>query len=90
MRPAGLAAVEAAKADGRWQRAYAGPATMKIPDDFATVLAGNQIAQDCFDALNKSDRYSVLWRVQTSSPTARRKKIESLVAMLAKGEQPAP
>ncbi|KAJ5224255.1 uncharacterized protein N7469_007758 [Penicillium citrinum] len=88
MRPAGLAAVEAAKADGRWQRAYAGPATMKVPDDFAAALAGSQSAQAFFNALNKSDRYSVLWRVQTSSPTARRKRIETLVAMLAKGEQP--
>lgn len=89
MRPAGLAAVEAAKADGRWERAYAGPATMTIPDDFAAVLANNAGAATSFELLNKSDRYSVLWRIQTSSPTAREKKIETLVASLAKGDQSA-
>lgn len=88
LRPAGLAAVEAAKADGRWERAYAGSATMTVPDDFAAILANNLAAEAFFQSLNKSDRYSVLWRVQTSSPTARKKKIAALVAMLAKGERP--
>ncbi|KAJ6000427.1 hypothetical protein N7481_000836 [Penicillium waksmanii] len=87
MRPAGLTAVEAAKADGRWERAYAGPATITIPDDFATILKENSTAEAFFESLNKSDRYSVLWRIQTSSPTARSKKIATLVAMLAKGER---
>lgn len=88
MRPVGLTAVEAAKADGRWERAYAGPATMTIPEDFAAILKENSAAEAFFDSMNKSDRYSVLWRVQTSSPTARSKKIATLVAMLAKGEHP--
>lgn len=86
MRPAGVTAVEAAKADGRWERAYAGPATMTVPDDFATILKENSAAEAFFESLNKSDRYSVLWRVQISSPKARSKKIATLVAMLAKGE----
>lgn len=89
MRPTGLAAVEAAKADGRWERAYAGPATMTVPDDFAAALANNAAAAASFELLNKSERYSVLWRIQTSSPTARGKKIETLVASLAKGDQSA-
>jgi uncharacterized protein YdeI (YjbR/CyaY-like superfamily) len=89
LRPAGLAAVEAAKADGRWKRAYAGPATMTIPDDFATALAIDAAAKSFFETLNKSDRYSVLWRVQTASPKARDNRIKTLVQTLAQGNWPA-
>jgi uncharacterized protein YdeI (YjbR/CyaY-like superfamily) len=89
MRPAGLAAVEAAKADGRWARAYAGPATMTVPDDFATALAVEPAAVSFFESLNKSDRYSVLWRVQTASPKSRCKRIGTMVQMLAEGKWPA-
>ena len=88
MRPAGIAAVEAAKADGRWERAYAGPATITVPDDFAAVLAADSAAASFFEAMNKSDRYSVLWRVQTASPRSRAQRIESLVQMLAEGKRP--
>lgn len=88
MRPAGLAAVEAAKADGRWDRAYAGPATITIPDDFATALHMDPAAASFFDTLNKTDRYSVLWRVQTASPKTRQNRIKSLVQTLAQGTWP--
>jgi uncharacterized protein YdeI (YjbR/CyaY-like superfamily) len=89
MRPAGLAAVEAAKADGRWDRAYAGPATITVPEDMAAALAATPAAQAFFDGLNRSERYSVLWRVETASPKVRGKRIESLVGMLAEGQLPA-
>ncbi|KAJ5884694.1 hypothetical protein N7495_009204 [Penicillium taxi] len=89
MRPMGLAAMDAAKADGRWDRAYAGPATITVPDDFATALAEVPTAFSFFEALNKSDRYSVLWRVQTASPTARAKRIETLVQTLAESKRPS-
>lgn len=88
MRPAGVVAVEAAKADGRWERAYAGPATITVPDDFATALAAEPAAAAFFEGMNKSDRYSVLWRVQTASPRSRAQRIESLVQMLADGKRP--
>lgn len=88
MRPAGLKAVEAAKADGRWERAYAGPASMDVPVDFRESLNGSPAARDFFETLNKSDRYAVLWRVQTASPAARPKRIEALLGMLARGEKP--
>lgn len=88
MRPAGIAAVEAAKADGRWERAYAGPATITVPDDFATALAADSAAASFFESMNKTDRYSVLWRVQTASLRSRAQRIESLVQMLAEGEVP--
>jgi uncharacterized protein YdeI (YjbR/CyaY-like superfamily) len=91
MRPAGLAAVEAARADGRWEQAYAGPATITVPDDLAAALAAEPEAQQTFDALNRTNRYAVLWRVHTArTPAGRAKRIASLVEMLAKGEQLHP
>jgi uncharacterized protein YdeI (YjbR/CyaY-like superfamily) len=88
MRPAGLAAVEAAKADGRWERAYAGPATITVPDDLAAALDAEPAARAAFDALDGQNRYAVLWRVHTAtSEAARVKRIASLVEMLAKGER---
>jgi len=89
MRPAGLAVVEAAKADGRWDRAYAGPATIAVPDDLAAALAENSAAAAFFETLGKSDRYSVLWRVETASRQARPNRIETLVRALADGRRPA-
>ena len=67
MRPAGLAAVEAAKADGRWDRAYAGPATITVPDDLAAALDAAPAARATFDALTGQERYAVLWRVHTAT-----------------------
>lgn len=88
MRPAGLATVEAAKADGRWERAYAGPATIVVPDDLATALTADPAAAAFFAGMNKSDRYAVLWRVQTASPKSRPNRIEVLVQTLAAGKRP--
>ena len=88
MRPAGIAAVEAAKADGRWDRAYAGPATIEVPDDFAAALAKDPAATLFFDDLNKTHRYAVLWRIHTASPQNRAKRIETLVKTLADGKVP--
>ena len=88
MRPSGIAAVDAAKADGRWERAYAGPATMEVPEDFKTALASNKTANAFFDSLNKSDRYSVLWRIETASPTSRAGRIRALLEMLSAGTVP--
>ena len=89
MRPAGIAAVEAAKADGRWDRAYPGPKTIEMTDDFAAALAEEPAAKDFFKSLNKTDRYLVLLRVHTAtSPKNRTSRIENLVKMLAKGETP--
>jgi uncharacterized protein YdeI (YjbR/CyaY-like superfamily) len=86
MRPAGLAAVEAARADGRWDRAYAGPATITVPDDLAAALAAEPAAKAHFDGLNATNRYAVLWRVHTAAtPATRSKRIAALVQMLAEG-----
>jgi uncharacterized protein YdeI (YjbR/CyaY-like superfamily) len=88
MRPPGLAAVEAARADGRWERAYAGSATITVPDDLAAALAAEPAAQAAFGGLDGANRYAVLWRVHTAaSETTRAKRIASLVQMLAEGRR---
>ena len=88
MRPAGLAAVEAARADGRWERAYAGSATITVPDDLAEALAAAPAARRAFEALDGTNRYAVLWRVQTAAtPATRAKRIATLVQMLAEGRR---
>jgi uncharacterized protein YdeI (YjbR/CyaY-like superfamily) len=86
MRPAGLAAVEAARADGRWDRAYAGPATITVPDDLAAALAAEPAAQREFEALDGANRYAVLHRVHTATtPQTRARRIATVVALLAEG-----
>jgi len=84
MRPAGLAAAEAAKADGRWQHAYAGPATITMPDDLAVALDAEPAARAAYDVLDSQNRYSVLHRVHTATtPATRAKRIATLVQKLA-------
>jgi uncharacterized protein YdeI (YjbR/CyaY-like superfamily) len=87
MHPAGLAEVERAKADGRWDAAYAGSATIEVPADLQEALAANPRAQEMFESLNRQNRYSVLYRIETAKrPETRRRRIEKFVAMLARGE----
>jgi uncharacterized protein YdeI (YjbR/CyaY-like superfamily) len=89
MRPAGLAAVAAAQADGRWERAYAGPATATVPDDLAAALDAEPAARAAFTTLDGTNRYAVLHRVATAAtPATRARRIASLVAMLAEGRRP--
>jgi uncharacterized protein YdeI (YjbR/CyaY-like superfamily) len=89
MRPAGLAAVAAAQADGRWERAYPGAAAMTVPDDLAGALAAAPGARSAFDALGATARYAVLWRVHTAAtPRTRANRIAAAVATLT-GAQPS-
>jgi uncharacterized protein YdeI (YjbR/CyaY-like superfamily) len=91
MHVAGLAEVERARADGRWDAAYAGPASIEVPDDLAAALAAQPRAQAMFDILTTQNRYAVLLRVTTAKrPETRRRRIEQYVAMLARGETPYP
>jgi uncharacterized protein YdeI (YjbR/CyaY-like superfamily) len=91
MRPAGLAAVEAAKADGRWERAYAGPATITVPDELGAALAAAPAAREAFEELSGTDRYAVLWRVHTAAtPAARAKRIAAIVQRLAAPAEAPP
>jgi uncharacterized protein YdeI (YjbR/CyaY-like superfamily) len=87
MTPAGLAEVDRAKADGRWDAAYSGQASATVPDDLAAALAANPAAAAMFDRLNGTNRYAVLYRVETAKKAdTRARRVEQLVAMLARGE----
>ena len=87
MQPAGRAAVEAAKKDGRWERAYAGPATAVVPDDLAAAVAANPNAQAMFDVLTSQNRFAMLYRLQSvKRASTRASKIATFVDMLAAGE----
>ena len=88
MRPAGLAAVAAAAADGRLERAYAGPATITVPEDLAAALAADPAAAREFEALDRTNRYAVLWRVHTATtPATRARRVATCVQMLAEGRR---
>lgn len=88
MAPGGLREVEAAKADGRWDAAYHGSGSMEVPVELAKALAKNRKAKAFFDTLDKTNRYSFCWRVQTAKkPGTRTARAEKFVAMLAKGEK---
>ncbi len=87
MQPPGLAQVEAAKADGRWAQAYDGARTSTVPEDLAAALDASPKAKAFFATVNATNRYAVLWRVQTAvKPETRARRIAQLVAMLARGE----
>lgn len=84
MRPGGLAEVDAAKADGRWDKAYASSSTMVVPQDFAAALDGNKRAKNFFESLGRSKRYSFLWRIETAKRAeTRKKRIDESVGLLA-------
>ena len=91
MHPAGTAELERAKADGRWDAAYAGPAGIEVPPDLAAALAAEPKAQAMFEALSRQNRYAVLYRIVTAKlADTRARRIEQFVAMLARGETVHP
>ncbi|MEI4273667.1 YdeI/OmpD-associated family protein [Klenkia sp. LSe6-5] len=88
MRPAGLAQVEAAQADGRWAAAYPGSASMPVPEDLLAALSATPTARAAFDALDASGRYAVLHWVHTKrTATGRAAAIADLVRRLAAGDR---
>ena len=91
MHDAGRAAVAAAQADGRWEKAYAGPATAEVPEDLAAAIAADPQAQAMFDVLTSQNRFALIFRLsQLKTDDARRKKIAGFVEMLARHEAPYP
>lgn len=87
MQAPGLAQVEAAKADGRWARAYDGARTAVVPDDLIAALDAAPKAKAFFSTINAANRYAILWRIQTAAKAeTRAKRIAQLVEMLARGE----
>jgi uncharacterized protein YdeI (YjbR/CyaY-like superfamily) len=88
MKPAGLAAVEAAKKDGRWDAAYDSPKGATIPPDFQAALDANPPAQRFFTDLDGANRYAVLFRIQTvKKAETRTRKIREFIEMLARRER---
>jgi uncharacterized protein YdeI (YjbR/CyaY-like superfamily) len=91
MAPAGRAAVESAKADGRWEAAYSGAATAEVPEDLAAAIAAEPGAQAMFDVLSSVNRYALIYRTNAVKQAAtRERKIAGFVAMLARHETPYP
>ena len=87
MHAPGLAEVERAKADGRWEAAYDSARTSTVPEDLQKALEANRRAKSFFAKLNGANRYAVLYRVQTAKKAeTRARRVEQLVAMLARGE----
>ncbi|MEW9528314.1 YdeI family protein [Microbispora sp. NPDC049125] len=87
MQPAGMIEVERAKADGRWEAAYAGQAAIEVPSDLAAALAAKPQARDMFDTLTSQNRYAVLYRIANAKRAeTRARRITQLVEMLARGE----
>jgi uncharacterized protein YdeI (YjbR/CyaY-like superfamily) len=87
MQQAGLAEVERAKADGRWDVAYAGPATAVVPDDLAVAIAADPAAAAMFERLTSRNRYAMTHRLgQLKRAETRTRRIGEYVAMLARGE----
>ena len=87
MHASGLAEVERAKADGRWDSAYHGSANIEVPADFATALASEPRARAVFETLSRQNRYAILYRIANAKRAdTRSKRIEQFVSMLARQE----
>jgi uncharacterized protein YdeI (YjbR/CyaY-like superfamily) len=88
VRPAGLAEIEAAQADGRWEAAYEGQRTAKIPDDLQRELDANPAAREFFAGLDSANRYAILYRLdEAKKPETRKQRLRKFVAMLERGEK---
>ena len=91
MTAAGRAAVEAARADGRWDEAYEGPGTAVVPEDLTRAISGNSRAQAMFDVLTSQNRFAMISRLGSIKTAATRERaIDEYVAMLARQETPYP
>lgn len=91
MQPAGVAEVERAKADGRWEAAYDSHRTSTVPDDLSAALEASPSAKAFFGTLNATNRYAVLWRIQTTkTAVTRAKRIRLIVEMLERKEKYHP
>ena len=91
MKPAGLREVERAKADGRWDAAYEPQSAATVPDDLRLELEKNEGAREFFEALNSTNRYAILFRIQDAKkPETRARRIAKYVEMLAEGKKLYP
>ncbi|MDP2289051.1 MAG: YdeI/OmpD-associated family protein [Actinomycetota bacterium] len=87
MTAQGLAKMEQAKADGRWEQAYGGQATMQVPADLEAALSVDAQASAMFEILTKQNRYAIMFGIDSAKRAdTRARRIEQFVAMLARGE----
>jgi len=88
MRPGGLAEVEAARADGRWEAAYEGQRRAKVPDDLRAELDRNRPAAEFFETLDSANRYAIVYRLdEAKKPETRKRRLRKFVRMLERGEK---
>lgn len=88
LRPSGAAEVAAAKADGRWEAAYEGAATAKVPPDLQTALDASPKAAAFFADLDGTNRYAIIWRLgDAKKPETRTRRLAKFIAMLERGEK---
>ncbi len=91
MQPAGLAEIERAKNDGRWDAAYDSPSSITVPDDLKAELDKNKRARSFFETLDSRNRYAILFRIHTAKRAeTRTKRIREFVAMLERKEKLYP
>jgi uncharacterized protein YdeI (YjbR/CyaY-like superfamily) len=91
MRPAGLEQIERAEEDGRWDAAYDSPAGATVPSDFQAALDCNPRAKAFFAALDRANRYAILFRIQTAKKSETRvKRVQQFVKMLEKHKKIHP
>jgi len=91
MKPAGLRAIERAKANGSWDAAYDSPSTATVPNDLQAALDKNARAKAFFATLDSQNRYAVLYRIQTVKKSeTRSRKILQFIEMLARNEKLHP
>jgi uncharacterized protein YdeI (YjbR/CyaY-like superfamily) len=91
MRAAGMREVEAAKADGRWDAAYAGQASVAIPNDLQAALDASPGSAELFARLDSRNRYAILYRIgAVKKPDTRAKKIAGFIRDLEAGKTPYP
>ena len=87
MRPAGLAEIERAKADGRWDAAYEPASTATVPEDLQRALDANPRAKEFFESLSSQNRYAIYYRLRDAKrPETRARRLQKFVEMLEKGE----
>ena len=88
MQPSGLAEIERAQSDGRWDAAYDSPRTIAVPDDLRQALEKNKKATKFFESLDSQNRYAILFRIHhAKKPETRARRIKEFVEMLARGDK---
>jgi uncharacterized protein YdeI (YjbR/CyaY-like superfamily) len=91
LQPAGLAQIEQARQDGRWDAAYEAQSRATVPDDLQRALDANPAAQACFATLDRANRYAILYRLRDAKrPQTRARRLAQFVAMLEAGQKLHP